>query len=131
MGGAGPERRGSREGPGQRGGGHSRGRAGGDRKRVSGTRGQQLLQAPTPARMGIEKERRTRPSVHCSAAHSSQTRRQPKRLDRGMERDVARKTTEYCSAVKAGETTPFAATWTDPEMTTLSVVSQRKCVAYT
>ena len=79
---------------------------------------------PTPARMGIENESRTRPSVHCNAAHSSQTETNQVSVDRRMDKDVARNRTEYCSAIKAEEIMPLSATQTDLETTTVSRVSQ-------
>lgn len=79
---------------------------------------------PTPARMGIENESRTHPSVHCNAAHSSQTETNQVSVDRRMDKDVARNRTEYCSAIKAEEIMPLSATQTDLETTTVSRVSQ-------
>ena len=101
MGGATPEGTGSQEGPGWSGGGHGRGQTRGNgvtggaglewrgSREGSGRRGREesfrlpgtaALRVPVPARTGIEKERHPTPSAHCSPAHSSQTRKQPKCL---------------------------------------------------
>lgn len=86
LGGARAEGRGSREGSDQRGGARPEG-TGSQEGQGQSAREEYFRHprtapppVPTPARTGIENESRTRPSVHCNAAHSSQTRKQIKCL---------------------------------------------------
>ena len=73
------------------------------------------------------------PHPQCSlqpCSQQSDTETAQVSVDRGMDRDVARKTTECHAAVKADGTMLFAATRTDLETVTLSAVSQRKRMVY-
>ena len=68
------------------------------------------------------------PNVHGSSIYSTKTWKRPKHLsiDEWIRKMWFIYVMDYYSARRKNKTMPFAATWIDPEMITLSEVSQEE-----